>query len=96
MTGLWLLHNQYISGTRRFNMAKPKSKSTSKGSTSPGFNKAVQLLLHFTAVLQFNYGVYIFHTLDMPNTVPFGGKFKFLTFICAVSRCVHIENLYTG
>jgi len=86
VTGLWLYYNQYISGTSRFSMAKPKTKSKSKGSTSPGFNKAVQLLLHLTAVLQFNYGVYIFYTLDMPNTVPFAGKFKFLTFICAVSR----------
>ncbi|XP_020800763.1 androgen-induced gene 1 protein isoform X2 [Drosophila serrata] len=70
-------------------MAKPKTKSKSKGSTSPGFNKAVQLLLHLTAVLQFNYGVYIFHTLDMPNTVPFAGKFKFLTFLCAIIQALY-------
>lgn len=67
-------------------MAKPKTKSKTKGTTSPGFNKAVQLLLHFTAVLQFNYGIYYFYPLEMPNTVPFAGKWKFLTFICAVSR----------
>ncbi|XP_017152889.1 androgen-induced gene 1 protein isoform X1 [Drosophila miranda] len=70
-------------------MAKPKTKSKSKGATSPGFNKAVQLLLHVTAVLQFCYGVYIFHTIQMPNTVPFAGKFKFLTFICAIIQALY-------
>ncbi|XP_026843355.1 androgen-induced gene 1 protein isoform X3 [Drosophila persimilis] len=70
-------------------MAKPKTKSNSKGATSPGFNKAVQLLLHFTAVLQFCYGVYTFHTTQMPNTVPFAGKFKFLTFICALIQALY-------
>ncbi|XP_032591868.1 androgen-induced gene 1 protein isoform X3 [Drosophila grimshawi] len=67
------------------------SKSKSKGSTSAGFNRAVQLMLHLTAVIQFNYGVYFFHNLDMPRSVfhPFAGKFKFLTFICALIQALY-------
>ncbi|XP_030242231.1 androgen-induced gene 1 protein isoform X3 [Drosophila navojoa] len=68
-----------------------RSKPKNKGSTSPGFNRAVQLLLHTTAVIQFNYGVYYFYNLEMPRSVfhPYAGKFKFLTFICAIIQALY-------
>ncbi|XP_030383643.1 androgen-induced gene 1 protein isoform X3 [Scaptodrosophila lebanonensis] len=71
-------------------MAKTKSKA--KGSTSVGFNQAVKLLLHITAVVQFCYGVYFFHErVQMPASImhPFAGKFKFLTFLCAIIQALY-------
>ncbi|XP_068150643.1 androgen-induced gene 1 protein isoform X2 [Drosophila tropicalis] len=71
--------------------SKSRSKSKSKGSTPPGFSRAVQILLHLTAVIQFNYGVYYFHNLQMPTSTshPFAGKFKFLTFLCAIIQALY-------
>lgn len=65
-----------------------RSKSKNKGSTSTGFNRTLQLVLHITAVIQFNYGVVYFYNLELPPSIfhPFAGKFKFLTFLCAVSE----------
>ncbi|KRF98392.1 uncharacterized protein Dwil_GK14825, isoform C [Drosophila willistoni] len=71
--------------------SKSRSKSKTKGSTPPGFSRAVQILLHLTAVIQFNYGVYYFNNVQLPTSTshPFAGKFKFLTFLCAIIQALY-------
>lgn len=72
--------------------------ATSTAATNSLFKSvfgALRTLLHLTAAVQFTYGIYYdykyveFPTQTNPNSKliyhPFGGKFKYLTFLDAVS-----------
>lgn len=64
-------------------MATLKSK---KGKSSPDL-KYLRVVLHLTASIVLSFGIYTDYNTETPvgmKTNPFGGKFKYLTFICAV------------
>lgn len=74
-------------------MAIPKSK---KSTSFPGL-KHLRVVLHLTAAIVLSFGVYTEYNLEVPiglKTKPFGGKFKYLTFICAVRKLILITSFY--
>lgn len=67
-----------------------KNKSTTVHAADAlnlGVYKALRILVHLTAAVQFAYGIYYdLNYVEFPEAMrhPFGGKFKYLTFLDAV------------
>lgn len=74
-------------------MATYKSK---KGKTRPDL-KYLRVVLHLTAAIVLSYGIFTDYNIAAPvgmKTNPFGGKFKYLTFICAVRKSLLKISFY--
>lgn len=78
-----ILNDRRVIVWKVVDMATFKSK---KGKSSPDL-KYLRVVLHLTAASVLSFGIYTdYNTISPPGmkTNPFGGKFKYLTFICAV------------
>lgn len=74
-------------------MARHKSK---KGTSFPDL-KHLRVVLHLTAAIVLSFGVYTDYNTETPiglKTNPFGGKFKYLTFINAVRKTILITTFF--
>ncbi|XP_018796480.1 PREDICTED: androgen-induced gene 1 protein isoform X1 [Bactrocera latifrons] len=57
-----------------------------------GVYKALRILVHLTAAVQFAYGIYYdWNYVEFPEPMrhPFGGKFKYLTFLDAIIQTIY-------
>ncbi|XP_055386044.1 androgen-induced gene 1 protein-like [Condylostylus longicornis] len=80
-------------------MSKNKSNKTNAEVAHRGVYSTLKTLVHLIAFVQFSYAIYydytyvhakqLEHQHKLPAAKPFGGKFKFLTFIDAVLQAVY-------
>ncbi|CAD6999498.1 unnamed protein product [Ceratitis capitata] len=76
-------------------MVKNKTNVHSAEALYQGVYKALRILVHLTAAVQFGYGIYYEWTyVKFPESTAnmhsnFGGKFKYLTFLNAIIQTVY-------
>lgn len=75
-----------------------KSKGATADTAHKGIYGALRILVHLTAAVQFSYAIYYDYTyVHFPNSAnnmhnPFGGKFKYLTFLDAVRFVFQVHS----
>ncbi|XP_053961023.1 androgen-induced gene 1 protein isoform X1 [Anastrepha ludens] len=76
-------------------MVKNKSNNVNAADALyQGVYKALRILVHLTAAVQFSYGIYYdYNYVKFPETTNmhanFGGKFRFLTFLNAIIQSIY-------